>query len=596
MQMATPAVPATGDASTVEEGLRRLLARMTPDERAAQICASAWPADRGPSPGVVLVPGAAGIRQRLGGHLAPVAGIPALHVGSGAVAPWSLCPATTATWDVAGAERDAADRAAALRAAGQAAALPAGPGAADPVLAAAIAAAQVRGAHDSADGDGIGPRGVAVAVPIGLPADGSWHERTMRSEFLAATESAVRAGADIVVPATTCSAGIPATVDSWMLTSVLRREWGFGGIVLSAPGAVAELTARHRVTASVDEAVAMALDAGVTVVDIGWDGPERVAALLRSGHLPEWLVDDAVLTVLRLKARLGLLDAVRGGRAAMGGAQQVSRSFVLVSDPSDVLPLVGDDVYVAGAERDGQPLVRALARRLGGSAVGSGPLAALPAGHDGVVVLPVADPGAAVADAARVVASGRRCVVLVCGERIDALADIATTTATVLLTWRPVDHDVEAVADVLTGAAEPGGRLPSSGPLPLGHGLGYTAFRYARLRIAPAQLLGRESVQVGCQVTNVGNRAGTEVVQVYLGARTGVPVAAAPVLAGFARVDLDAGQRTTVTIELPAARLAVWDADLRHVLHPGPVEILVGHSAADIRLTGTLDVDSVAPA
>ena len=113
-----------------------------------------------------------------------------------------------------------------------------------------------------------------------------------------------------------------------------------------------------------------------------------------------------------------------------------------------------------------------------------------------------------------------------------------------------------------------------------------------QLRIAPAVLLGRESVQVRCVVTNTGPNAGRDVVQVYLEHLTSTIARPGRSLAGFTSVRLGASQSLPVTVLIPPERLAVWDRSMRHVLQPGTVEVLVGRSADDIHLSGTLAIGS----
>ncbi len=456
----------------------------------------------------------------------------------------------------------------------------------------------------------------------------------MRATLLATAEAAVQAGAAIVVPSWASNAGVPGHTDSWLLQDVLRRDWGFTGIVVAAEGAIHGLVTHHEVAATVDEALASAIEAGVDVVGAGPDVAARLLGLVETGALPRWLVDESVAAVLQLKDRMGLLDAGRGAarpvavpaqRSVPVPARSVNRSVVLLTDPMHVLPLTGDGaVHVVSA--DGTPLdttdpgvrpldpatwegvpappdvhelTRALRNLLPRAAVRAG----VPgeAGDGTTVVVIATDPAAAAPLAGRTVAAGRRCVVLVCSEQIDGIDDLATTTATILLCWDLVPRDADDVAEVLVGRTEPEGRLPVALPVaptprsvtyPLGHGSGYTTFRYSRLRIAPAVLLGRESVQVRCVVTNTGPHAGHDVVQVYLEHLTSTIARPGRSLAGFASVRLAASQSLPVTVLIPPERLAVWDRSMRHVLQPGTVEVLVGRSADDIQLSGTLTIGS----
>jgi len=178
-----------------------------------------------------------------------------------------------------------------------------------------------------------------------------------------------------------------------------------------------------------------------------------------------------------------------------------------------------------------------------------------------------------------------------------------------------------ALADLLTGRHAPEGRLPQAWPaadadlpdpldydiikagwtymyaeaqprFPFGHGLTYTTFSYGHLRLEPAAV---DAVTAILDVTNAGDRDGTEVVQLY--ASYPAPGQPRQRLCGFARVPLAAGQARTVKIEVPLARLALWDvAAGRMAVPPGPIEIGAGRSSADIRQSATLDVPGQRPA
>jgi beta-glucosidase-like glycosyl hydrolase len=640
--------------------VRDLLGRMTLAEKIGQICAAMLPPAGSPipdgvlerPPGIVLVPAAdarrAGDRIRafqdaMGATRLRIMVIP-VAIGH-TFGSFRGALRSAATWDIATVERVAAEEAAALWSAGVLATLGSvaiddrsatthgGRPMADPVLAAAIVAAQVRGAQgrDAGRSGRFGPGRVAVVVPLGVPRDGSWHERTMRATLLTTAEAAVQAGAAIVVPSRASNAGVPGHTDTWLLQDVLRRDWGFTGVVVAAEGGIHELMTRYEVAGSMDEAIASAVEAGVDVVGAGPDVAARLLSLVETGALPRWLVDESVAAVLQLKDRMGLLDTGRGpaprdARTPSPPFRPVNRSVVLLTDPMHVLPLADTPVIHVvspeaadvpagpGGSRPDQPsweggpaapdlqqLTQALKNLLPRSAVRIGAPGPDDAGDSGTVVVVAADPGAAAPLAGRMVAAGRRCVVVVCSEYLEGLDELATTTATILLCWDLMQRDADDVADLLVGRTEPEGRLPVGLPVapgprsviyPLGHGSGYTTFRYSRLRIAPTVLLGRESVQVRCVVTNTGPRAGRDVVQVYLEHLTSTIARPGRSLAGFASVRLGASQSLPVTVLIPPERLAVWDRSMRHVLQPGTVEVLVGRSAADIHLSGTLTIGS----
>jgi beta-glucosidase len=176
-----------------------------------------------------------------------------------------------------------------------------------------------------------------------------------------------------------------------------------------------------------------------------------------------------------------------------------------------------------------------------------------------------------------------------------------------------------AVADVLFGDYNPGGKLPVSVPrtvgqvpiyynhkntgrpptkqdrytskyidvawtplYPFGYGLSYTTFVYDSLRLAPAKISSTDSVTVSVRVTNTGNRAGDEVVQCYL--RDDVASFTRPVkqLRRFQRITLRPRESRTVRFTLGPGDLALLDRNLRPVIEPGTFTVFVGTNSVDV--------------
>ncbi|HEX8942516.1 MAG TPA: glycoside hydrolase family 3 C-terminal domain-containing protein, partial [Gemmatimonadaceae bacterium] len=184
--------------------------------------------------------------------------------------------------------------------------------------------------------------------------------------------------------------------------------------------------------------------------------------------------------------------------------------------------------------------------------------------------------------------------------------------------WYPGQAAGTAIADVLFGNYNPGGRLPvtyyrsvndlpafddyrMSGrtyrffegtPLyPFGYGLSYTTFAYKNLRTSADRLAADGQITVSVDVTNTGQRAGDEVVQLYV-QHTGSKVARPKKdLRGYKRITLAPGETRTVTLPLAGSSLAYWNADThRWVVESEPVRLQVGSSSADVRLDGTVTV------
>ena len=174
------------------------------------------------------------------------------------------------------------------------------------------------------------------------------------------------------------------------------------------------------------------------------------------------------------------------------------------------------------------------------------------------------------------------------------------------------------MADVLFGDYNPAGRLVQTWPksleqvppmmdynirhgrtymyfkgaplYPFGYGLSYTTFKYSDLKAVPT-LAADGSIIVSVDVKNTGERAGDEVVQLYARHLHSELEHPAKELRGFQRVTLQPGERKTVAMLLPAKSFAYWDAS-RHawVVEPGKIQLQVGASSEDIRLTKMIRV------
>ena len=176
-----------------------------------------------------------------------------------------------------------------------------------------------------------------------------------------------------------------------------------------------------------------------------------------------------------------------------------------------------------------------------------------------------------------------------------------------------------ALADILFGDASPGGRLVHTWPrslddlppkleydirqgstymyfrgeplYPFGHGLAYTTFEYADLRVDRETPPADGALLVSVDVTNTGERAGDEVVQLYARHPDSAVERPSKALIGFDRVTIGPGETTTVRFPVDPERLAYWDADMdRWVVEEGRVTVQVGASSSDIRLERTIPV------
>ena len=184
----------------------------------------------------------------------------------------------------------------------------------DPYLGSAMARAWVKGYQQ---GDLSKPDSVAVSVKhfaaYGAAIAGrdynatDMSEITLRQVYLEPYRAAVEAGAATLMSSFNSINGVPASANPLTLTQILRREWGFDGFVVSDWGAVAELL-NHSIGADGATVARKALEAGVDMDMEGNLYGTTIASQVRSGKIPESVVDEAVRRILRVKFALGLFE------------------------------------------------------------------------------------------------------------------------------------------------------------------------------------------------------------------------------------------------------------------------------------------------
>ncbi|HXL86491.1 MAG TPA: glycoside hydrolase family 3 C-terminal domain-containing protein, partial [Gemmatimonadaceae bacterium] len=591
----------------------------------------------------------------------------------------------------------------------------------DPYLGSAMAVARVRGFQGGDSALNLGATDALAATVKHFAAYGGAEggrdynsvelsERTLWETYLPPYEAAVKAGVAFVMPSFNDIGGTPSHANDWLLDDVLRHRWGFKGAVISDWGGVGELIP-HGVAANKGEAAILGLRAGVDIDMSDAVYLDSLGPAVRSGRIPEALVDSAVRRVLRIKYALGLFqdpyrfnDVARERRYTLAPEHLLAsrlaarEGIVLLKNSPKTLPLrkdlhtiavigpLADDrrsslgawaadghpdetlTVLAGVRAAVGPSVKVIYAR--GAPVDTADTTGFAAARDAVaqsdaVVLVLGErasmsgeassrssielPGLQVELARAVFRAARRstafvqadttprpvAVVLMNGRPL-AIPELAREAPAIVETWFLGSQHGAAVADVLFGDYNPGGRLPvtfpratgqipiyynhrntgrpsdtanhytskyldlPSGPLfPYGYGLSYTTFAYSNLRLSTTTIAAGDSLEVSVDVRNSGDRGGDEVAQLYV--RDDVASVEEPVkkLAGFTRIALRSGDTQTVTFRIRPESLALYDRQMRHVVEPGTFTIYVGTSSDDVltaHFTVTGDVLVLAPA
>ncbi|MFI5825104.1 beta-glucosidase BglX [Streptomyces rishiriensis] len=505
-------------------------------------------------------------------------------------------------------------------------------------------------------------------------------EAHLRNHYLPPFKAALDAGVATVMASFNTVSGVPAHGNRHTLTDILKDEWGFDGFVVSDYTGVQELIV-HGFAADGADAGRLALNAGVDMEMVSTHLADHGRQLLKSGRITARRLDDAVSRILRLKFRLGLFDNPYADEAAAiteptkqtraAARATAARSMVLLKNDENALPLhpgarsvavVGP--FAASTDLQGTwsgpgagkfPAVTVLAgikaavpqakvtSVAGVNAEGtdtSGIKDAVAAAQAAdVTVVVVGEPPAMSGEASArsditlpgaqedlitaIAATGKPFVVVLVNGRPLTMGSWLDAAPAVLEAWHSGMEAGNAVADVLFGTVNPGGKLPVSFPrtvgqipinynhentgrpydadnkytskyldlpdgpqFPFGHGLSYTTFTISdpalsKRRISAGALRKGDTVEAAVTVRNTGERAGDEVVQLYLHDPVASIVQPVRRLRGFRRVSLAPGKSTTVRFRLGAEDLGFWTHDTRgrFELETGDIDIYVGNSS-----------------
>lgn len=500
-------------------------------------------------------------------------------------------------------------------------------------------------------------------------------ERTLREIYFPPFKAAVDEGVGTFMTSFNDISGIPATANPFTLKQVLRNEWKFDGVVVSDYTSVMELM-NHGLAKDEADAAQYALNAGTDMEMVSRFYNKYGEQLLKDGKLSQAVIDNSVRNVLRLKFRLGLFDnpytdESREAKELMKPEYRetartaAARSMVLLKNEKETLPIKSSVKEIAlvgpmGNEQrslngswagDGRPedavtLLDGLKAKLGdkvkirfekGCDINCQSDKdfddAVKAAKDSdFVIIAVGEDADRSGEASSksdinlpgkqnelvkvIHATGKPYAVVLMNGRPLTINWIAENSPAILETWFGGTMAGPAIADVLFGDVNPGGKLPITFPrsvgqipiyynhkntgrpfeannkytskyldlqntplYPFGYGLSYTTFEVRDLLLDRAVIKPNGRVQLSVEVENTGKRAGDEVVQVYL--RDVVSSVTRPVreLKGFQRITLQAGEKRRIVFSLTSDQLGFYDRNMKFVVEPGDFKVFVGTSS-----------------
>lgn len=503
-------------------------------------------------------------------------------------------------------------------------------------------------------------------------------ERTLREVYFPPFEAALHAGVGTFMSAFNDLNGVPTSANRFTLTQVLRGEWKFDGIVVSDYESVKELI-NHGLAANEKEAVEAGLNGGVDMEMVSRLYNKHGADLLKERKLSTTTIDEAVRRILRIKFRLGLFerpyaDEVRERNSILtpehlaAARESAARSLVLLKNEGNLLPLSKSLKAIAvvgpladsqkdvigswtgdGKAEDAVTLLAGIKAKVGrdtlvryakGCEISDDSISGVDeavrlARESDVAIIAVGESAEMSGEAASrssldlpgrqldlvkaIRATGKPVVVVLMNGRPLSINWISENVPSILETWFAGTQAGNAIADVLFGDVNPGGKLPvtfprSVGQVPLyynykntgrppdaknkytskyldvpwtplfafGYGLSYTRFKLTNLQLSAVRIKPDGRLMATVDLENVGQRAGDEVVQLYI--RDVAASVTRPVkeLKGFQRVSLQPGEKKRLEFKLGPTELGFYNREMKFVVEPGEFRVMMGPNSEEL--------------
>ncbi len=505
-------------------------------------------------------------------------------------------------------------------------------------------------------------------------------ERTLFEIYLPPFHAAVDAGVATIMGAFNEIGGIPMHGNEYLLNTILRKQWGFSGLVVSDWTAINELQF-HGIAEDSLAAARIALTSGVDVDMVSGIYLNKLPLLIKEGKLSEDLINQAVRRMLKAKYQIGLFtnpyryqNAERERTNILKpehielARKMARKSIVLLKNSNQQLPLKKNlkSLAIIGALAmdknshlgawhgvgDTQNVVTILEGIK--TAVSPGTKVFYTDGYDSngvvtpeklrtakdiakkseAVIIVVGEPATMSGEAASrsdislpgnqevliktITRANRSVVMILMNGRPLALEGIIDKPSAVLEAWHLGIQMGNAVADVIFGDYNPGGKLSVTFPrhtgqipiyynhkrtgrppslsdkytskyidrdwtplFPFGYGLSYTTFTYNDMSVDKTFLKNGDSLHVSIRVTNNGNREGEEVVQLYIQDEIASFTRPVKELKGFKKLSLLPGKSQIVTFKITPEMLTMYNSQMKRIIEPGKFKVFVGGNSVE---------------